>query len=442
MAAVKLADQIAHVVARGPAAPLRVRAHTLRWLLLYGTLACALLALVGTAAVAWRHDLKRLLFDYLLPGGWHAPAEVLFDRFLAAQAREVLVNATLSGALLLVSAVLFPVKEKLSATFEREADLTSAPGRELPLWMQAWEEGKLVFLYATAQMSILWIGYPPDEDRRALASALSYVYLFGTYGIDFLAPLLQRHGLTYATVLRVLFARPVLTFGFGAVFALPPLLAARALVARPDVEPATLVGVVFAVHLVMLVWAVLAGTRVGAALLPEAQATRVPPWPVRGLVWSGAVGLFAVNAYLFGAVGLAVHHKSQVLKCEWNVDWRSFAFERPSLGGLAFDALVLGDVEVGVRFDVEVRNPTPFDLVFEDNRLELSHDGAPVMTTRLSPMAVRAGATLRQPVGTRLRLKTDAIAKGMELLEDRWAATLFVQVAPGVEFPVYLRARP
>jgi hypothetical protein len=424
-----LADQIAAVAWRGPLAPLRARARTARWLLAYVALSATLLGVVGGLLVAHRADLRRLLLDYLLPTDWHAVADYLIDRFVVFQARPVLVNAALSGAVLLISTVLFPLKERLSAVFEDEAGLTGRTPDPFPRWFQALEEAKLAVLYVTAQLTVLWIGYPPDPRRRALATALSYAYLFGSYGVNFVAPVLQRHRLRYAAILRALAVRPLLLFGFGAVFALPPVLMARAAGTLSRGELAAL----FGLQIATLGWAVLAGTRVGAALLPEAQATRPPPPPVRWLGWLALAALLGAEGWLTGVVALSVHHKSQILKCRWSVDWGSFDWDRPSLG-----ALLDGRVDVAVRFDVEVRNPTPFDVVFEDNRLELRHAGTLVATAALTPMTVPAGGVTRQPVGTRLELEASSLLEGRRLLDDRWNATLFVRVAPDVELPVYL----
>lgn len=433
----KLRDQIAHVVVHGPAAPRLLRRRSARWLAVYAGLACAVLGSVAAGVIRHREDLRGLLLGYLLPADWHGAAAVVIDNFLAAQTRDVLINAVLGGTLLLISVLLFPVRERLSATYEREAGLAPDDGREFPLWFQALEEGKLVVLYLTAQMTIFWVGYGPDPGRRALATALSYLYLFASYGIDFIAPVLQRRRLRYSQVIRALGARPVLLLGFGAVFAVLPVAVGRALAARPEVPLEQAIAALFAAHLVTLVWAVLAGTRTGAALLPAARATPPVGGPVRALSWTALLAAFGANAYAFGAMGLAVHHKSQILKCEWSVDWRTFELERPALGGLLF-----GVVDLGLRFAVEVRNPTPFDVVIEDNRLEIRHDGRLVAQSSLSPMAVPAGAHRRQAVDTRLRLRAATLLEGRELLEDRWSVTLFVEVAPGMELPVYLRAAP
>lgn len=417
---------------RAPAALLRLDRRSAAWGVLYLALAGALLFGFACWVEAHQHDLRGLVLDYLFPKDWHFAAGALVDLYWAKQAQIIVAGVVLGGGLALVSLLLFPVKEQLSASFERARGLTDAPIHEHPLWRQALEEVGLFVLYLTAQMVVLRLSYTADATRVQLAVALNAHYLATSVGIDFIAPVLQRHRHSYFTILRLLARHPLVTLTFGAIFALPALAAGK-LVSNDDVG--TWLYAMFGVQVASIAWAAVAGTWLGARLLPAARALP-PPWrPGQALVLGAILTTFALNATWFGQVGAAIHHKSQLLKCDYAVDWTSLRLDRPSVLGM----LAAGQVSVGVRLDLRVHNPTAFDLVVEANHLDIRHDGTRVSTSRLAPFAVSAGETRRVPFGFEIGLDPRSLMKGRALLEDRYTFVWSVEVAPGVEVPIPLR---
>jgi hypothetical protein len=425
-----------------PLAIIRLPARAWVWLALYLGLAGALLGGVAWAITAHEGALTGLVLDYLVPEPWHTAARVLFDGLLAAQRDAVVVNLIASGGLLLATVLLFPVKEAVSTAFERNAQLSDEPMRELPLRTQAWEELTLFLGVIAAQSAILWLGYPPGTGRAVAAVTASYLLLFATFAVDFLSPVLQRHEGRYSRILKTLARRPLESLAFGAIFALPAVLAGQLWAAKPSWSVATAISAIFAANVLAVAWAAVAGTWLGAKLLPDHRRTRPASRATATLAWALVIGTLVVNGYRFGAVAIAVHHKSQLLKCHYDVAWGSFEVDTPSVLG-AIGALAGDRVELGVSFEVAIENPTAFELEIEDNRFEIRHRGALVATPRLSPLAVPAGATVRQRVAFELALAPSA-ARGGRALFDRtaWEVTLYLRVAEHFELPVYLvRAR-
>ncbi len=404
-----------------------------RLLLLYALACVALLAVVGAVVLALRDDAAELVAAYLFPESWRWAAKMLIEHFFAAQTRAVLINAAVSGTLVLISIALFWLKEMAGAAYEVDRDLTGEPIEELPLWEQGYEELKLFILYLTAQMTIIWVGYHPDPWRKHAATALSYLFLFCAFTIDFATPTLQRHRLRYARILRALLAHPVLLVGLGALLAWPPVLAGKLLEAYPAASTEVVVATLFGANLISLVAGVVAGTRVGAALLPATRATQKPGLAPKILGWLLLLGLFAANLWAFGAVGRSIHHKSQVLKCDYSLDLGSFRFHRPGLGGL-----LQGKVTVGAGVDIEIENPTAIPVEIEDNHVEIVHGGEVVARTSLSPLRIDPGERKRAPVDFKLELEARSLLQGLDLFSGGWSITLYVQVAPGFDFPIYL----
>ncbi len=398
---------------------------------LYLLLAGAILGATALVVGRLEGDALALLGAYLLPEGWRAAGEWLVRHLLGGQAHAVLVNACASGALVAVSVLLFPLKEAVSASFEAARRLTTRPIDEPPLWVQATQELKLVVLYVTVQLVILRLGIGLEAWRRPVATALSYAFLFFSFAIDFIAPLLQRHGLRYSQILRTLARRPLFCLGFGAVFSAPQIAAGQVIAAHPGWSFASASALLFGATLVAMAAAVLAGTWVASRLLEDALAAPIPGRVARAVGWPLTLAVLAWHVYVLGAIGLAIHHKSQLLKCHYRTAWTSVRLEAPTLS----------DPTVGARITVEIENPTPFDVQLEQNRIELAKDGQPVATTRLDPMRVPAGARTEQVVRARLALHADALRLGRSLVGlQGWSLTLWLEVAPGVEVPVSLLA--
>jgi hypothetical protein len=406
-----------------------VRARSFGWLLVYWLFCAALLATVGVALIRYRQELLDLLAGYLLPESWRYAARSVALRFWRAQDPRLLVNAC-AGLSLTLTALLFPLKEKLSAAVERDAGSTDA-GRPLSLWLQALEEGWLAMVFATAQMTLFWIGYPPIKWRQQLALGLSWAVLFASTGMSFLSPTWQRHGLRYFTIWKALLRRPILFFGFGALFTLPPVLAGRQALAHDWPLPRAVAAVAGATVLSVGL-ATVVGTRLAGWRLASAATTRPPSLFTRALVNLVLLAAFAGNGWLYGRIALSLHHKSQLLKCHYRV--AAVDVDLPELS-----RALLQHVELTLKLDVEIENPTDFDVEIEHNRLEARHDGTLVARTSLTPLAVPAHQKRTPHVEIPISIDTSLLSRGRALLDKRrWSATLFLQIADDFELPVYL----
>jgi hypothetical protein len=135
-------------------------------------------------------------------------------------------------------------------------------------------------------------------------------------------------------------------------------------------------------------------------------------------------------------LALSAHHKSQILKLDYDVAWTSFGVDLPGVR----DALK-GKLTGGIHFDVEIGNPTAFDVVIEKNRLEVTHDHTVVVETKLSPVEVAAGQTVQETIELDGALDATLVRRGRDLLDaSAWRITLYLEVMEGFEFPVYLLA--
>jgi hypothetical protein len=429
-------EQLQHALVESPKAILRLPSASWVFAGFYMT-ACAILCVLLTATMATNEGrVGEVALGWLFPESWHFVISGMGEFFLRSQSLQVLVNMAVAGSVVLVSITLFPLKEHLSHSYEKEAGLTDESVNPLPLHVEAWEETKLLLLYATCFMSVFWVGYHPSPWRQHLATVLSTTFVALTFAIDFISPTLFRHRMRYTTVFRALFSQPLGTLAFGFLFAMPPLIAGWVMTSVSPNNWVWILGVLFIVEVFAIVWACVGGTWMAAKMWPEVKDIRKPWWGFVGLFWVSLLALFTWNVLSFGAVGKSLHAKSPIFRSHYTLVPGSLELE-----GAGLREILSGEANVGFSVDVEIQNPTATDLELENNRLEIWHGQDLVATTRLNPVTVSAGTEQIQNVGLDLNLDLSTVTKGLGLLDtDQWSLTLFVEVKPGLEFPLYLKA--
>jgi hypothetical protein len=429
-------EQLHHALVESPKAILRLPSASWVFAGFYMT-ACAILCVLLTATMATNEGrVGEVALGWLFPESWHFVISGMGEFFLRSQSLQVLVNMAVAGSVVLVSITLFPLKEHLSHSYEKEAGLTDESVNPLPLHVEAWEETKLLLLYATCFMSVFWVGYHPSPWRQHLATVLSTTFVALTFAIDFISPTLFRHRMRYTTVFRALFSQPLGTLAFGFLFATPPLVAGWVMASVSPNNWVWILGVLFIVEVFAIVWACVGGTWMAAKMWPEVKDIRKPWWGFVGLFWVSLLALFTWNVLSFGAVGKSLHAKSPMFRSHYTLVPGTL-----DLQGAGLREILSGEANVGFSVDVEIQNPTATDLELENNRLEIWHGQDLVATTRLNPVTVSAGTEQIQNVGLDLNLDLSMVTKGLGLLDtDQWSLTLFIEVKPGLEFPLYLKA--
>ena len=367
-------------------------------------IAAVTLILGGGGWFVFTHQdaLEKALLDFFLPESWFIVGEVLIDRLLDPQAVAVLVNSAVATVFLVVSLCTFPLKEWVSARYERQSGCSEGRvAQELPLIDQGIEELKLALFYGALSLGVLRLGLSDDQTLRWISIVGSHVVLGLTVAIDFISPTLARHGYRYVHIMRVLLARPLRLALFGTVFAAPPVVVGylyRAL----EWSPAMGFGLLAAVQLATIVVAVLAGTVVGGRWLGTAET--VPPVRAFGRLtaWGGLIGLLVYNALFFGAAAQAAYHVSPVLKCQW----------RLAPGGFDVDAPTLTKPSIGLALSLEIHNPTLRRAKIGENRVEIRHQGALLATTAFPAFEVPPGDNATQTLTVRVHPKGGLLEAG------------------------------
>ena len=346
--------------------------------------------------------MERALLDFFLPESLFVVGEVLIDRFLDPQAVAVLINGLVSAVFVGVSLLTFPLKEWVSARYERQS---AASGDRIPeappLWIQGLEEVKLALFYGAMYLAVLRFGLSEDPVVRGVAIAGSHFVLVITVAIDFISPTIARHGLRYADIIRALFARPIRVLLFGMVFAAPAVLAGF-LYRWLELSPGVGYAIMASVQLVSIVLAVLAGTTIGGRWLAATESVRPLRLPSRLVGWALVFGILIYNGLFFGATARSAYHVSPILKCDWSVGPEGLSIDTPSLS----------DPHLGLKIHVAVHNPTRRTAKIGQNRVEIQHHGALLATTAFPEFEVGAGASVTRILAVRVEPKGGLLEAG------------------------------
>jgi len=372
--------------------------------------------------------IKNAFVNYLFPESWHSISERLANWLFEAQAKTVLSNMILSGSLVMASIFLFPIKEKYSASFEKNADLNLGKNNEFPLLIQALEESKLFIFYITIQSIILWIGYYPFEWTKAISITLSYLFLFFTFGLDFISPTLQRHKTQYTLMLKVLIKNPLIPLLFGAIYSLPTISISHWIFNLKNLTLIEIASILFISNLIFLTLAVPAGTTLAGKLFYKIKLTIFPTKKTIRWAYSVMTILLVFGLFLHSQLIASLHHKSQLLKAEYDIDWSSIQLDTPSL-----KTLMNGQALSHFSFDVVINNPTRFDLVIEKSNIIIKQKNRLIAMIHVNGFTLKSGENKR--ITMRLNSKSNlSLMNDFENILNDWRIDVHLKVWPGIPF--------
>jgi hypothetical protein len=428
----KLTQQLSEAFIRSPLSIFQLKRSSLIALCFYLFSALIVFGLAAGLLLSNQDLIRQTLLEYLFPSSWHDNIDQLVAMFFESQAKLVLSSMILGGSLVAASILLFPLKERYSAAFEQDGNFQNGALEEFSLIKQALEESKLLFLFVTAQMLSLWIGFYPYSWATGLSVTLSILFLFFFFALDLISPTLQRHKITYVMIIKVLFNNPFAALGFGLIYSLPPLLLGNYILSIESLSIVEIASIMFLVNIGMLSLAVPAGTRLASQLIEETRALKPPDKKSLSIAYAVIMLTFFIGLFLHSRLALSIHHKSQILKCQYGVVWSTFDIDMPS-----FESLKSGKPISKIEFDIAITNPTPYDLNIEDSVLFAKQNGQLVGTVDMSGFDVSSGKTIIKNIKINAAMTTQSLSRFSGLL-DGWQLSLEFELWPGIPFTMKL----
>jgi len=423
-----LIQQLKTAIIEAPLSLIKLRHASLKWMGIYSLSGIIIFSLFIWLMLSNQEFIKNAFLDYFFPQSWHEISETLADFLFESQTKTVVGNMILAGSLVMASIFLFPIKEKYSAEFEKDAKYQNGKVEEFSLIYQAWEESKLFLVYLTAQSLILWIGYYPYQWTTWLSIGLSYLFLFFTFGLDLISPTLQRHRTDYSVILKVFFKKPILPVMFGLIFSIPVILLSKLVFSYEELTLIEVASILFLTNIIFLTIAIPCGTLIASRLLPIILQT-LPP-KRKSVIWGYSIMSATLVFFLTLHTQLIVslHHKSQLLKAEYDIDWSSMDFKLPS-----FSQLTNGKALSNISFDIVINNPTEFDIIIEDSQIFVEQKDATIAVIDLNGFELPTGENRRITINLDSNSDLSKVSKFTELLDD-WRVDIHLQVWPGIPF--------
>lgn len=405
-----------------------IRVKTLIWLGIYYCIGLLIFGLLVWQLIENQEAIRNSVLDYLFPKSWHGISDRLANFLYESQAKVVLGNLVISTSFVLASIFLFPIKEKLSQVFEQECNFHGGNYKEFSLIQQAIEESKLLLFYFSIQSLILWIGYYPYAWSTWLSIILSYYFLFFTFGLDFISPTLQRHRTKYALILKTLFKHPLIPFIFGALFCLPIILLSKVLFANPENTFIETIGIIFIANLLLLAFAIPIGTTIANRTFQLFNNTPPPKAKSMKLFYAVISLILISSLFLHSRLMISLHHKSQLLKANYDIDWSSIQYELPS-----FTQLTQGKAYSNLSFDMQIHNSTEFNIVVENSIIYITQKEKEIATIKLNSFSLPAGET--HTIKINLGSNTDfSNLSDFSYLMDGWNVDMEIDIWPGIPF--------
>lgn len=426
----KLSQQLSLSLIRAPLTLFQQDKRSWLALATYLAVGLATFALFGYLLLQNQASIKQLLLDYLFPQSWQSVSEQLLAFFFESQSKQVLGNLILSGSLVVASIFLFPFKEIYSASFEKTKNYPNGLSHEFPLWMQAIEETRLFLFYLTAQSTILWIGYYPYEWANITSITLSYLFLFYTFGLDIISPTFQRHRIKYSKINKLLSKNALATLLFGLIYSLPALLLSQWILTLESLNLLEVCIILFSINLLFIAISIPAGTEIASDLMRENATTKPVSQTSKQIGYTLACLLLIAGLTLHTRLIQSMHHKTQVLKANYSVNWDSFQFDYRSIGDL-----LTGDSYGNFSFELTIENPTEFDLVFEDSQLYINKNDLPISQVAIAGFSVPAQS--EKAVAMKFDAKSNfsqlTLGNISEIL-DHWTIEMHIELFPGIPF--------
>ena len=276
------------------------------------------------------------------------------------------------------------------------------------------------------------IGYYPYAWASILSGILSTVFLLFSFGIDFIAPAFQRRRTAYIRIIQLLGKNTLLTLCFGATFSIPVLWLSQYLLGQEDIHLANTASTLLLLNCAFFTLAIPIGTYLALRLKPESESIQTPSKTVLAWTYGPTLAIFLIFGSFHYTLAASMHHKSQILKCNYDVDWGSMETTLPELG-----SLFSGKADIALSFNLEIENPTPFDVEVENSILRFWHHDRLVSETRIQAFYVEANGVHLVPMAFSINMNADNI-HFFGGLSEHWRAELELELLPGIPFFIKL----
>ena len=372
--------------------------------------------------------LEDWLMAKLVPEVWRSTADDLLHRLFRDELRSFLVTSGFGLGIVVIGMTLFPLKEKLSATYEEERFPEFEKLPQPPLWRQGLEEVKLASLYLLLQGMSFYLAMQGHTTLATLGASLSVGYLVGAMALDHCAPFFQRrnrkiHGILWIFLRHAPFRITLI----GLICVGPVLLLEKSL--PSSLTPAIAISLLVLTEVLGMACATLLGCHLGAALLKKnPELVTNPPPKAWTLSYRTVVVVLTVWLTIFFGwwVNGALTH-ARFMKCRYRPLWNEAEVR-------------FRETTMLVALPVEVRNRSEGTIDPTELKIEVLGKGVVDGEVSLKGPLIRGGETIKMTLGFAVSITVQEVQDLPGLLESEYSAHL--RLEPPLSQPVLLKIFP
>ena len=372
--------------------------------------------------------LEAWLLAKLVPEVWHPAVDDLIHRFFFEELRAFLVTTGFGLGIIIVGMVLFPIKDKLSTTYERERFPELGKQPEPPLWHQGLEEIKLAFLYLLLQGMSLFLAVQDYPFLASLGAALSIAYLVIAMALDHCSPFFQRRNRKIHGIIWILLRHaPLRTTLLGLICVGPVIILERHLSA--SLEPTVAIAILVFTEVLGMACATLLGCHLGSALLKK-EATLPNQHPPKLWTFSYRITVFILTIWLgivFSWWGNGIYTHYQIMRCQYRPLWKRTEFKIRGTKAL-------------VSLPLRIQNKSSKPLDVGKLRIELEGEGILDGEVILAGSNIQTGESSTILLNFEAHLTEEALSDLPRFLEAKYSAHL--KFEPPLSMPFALQLFP
>lgn len=398
------------------------------WFVIYVLAALLILGGLLNLGIHFGPKVEAWLVIQLVPEVWRSTIDDLIHRLFLKEFRAFIVTTGFGLGIVIIGMTLFPIKEKLSATYEEERFPDLKKHDPPPMWRQGLEEIKLAFLYIHLQGMSLFLAVQGHAILASLGTALSVAYLIAAMTLDHCSPFFQRrdrkiHGIIWLLLRHA----PLRAFLIGFTCIGPVILLERGLPSSLDTT--LTISILVFTEVIGMAVATLLGCHLGAALVKkDPSLTESRPPTLWTLIYRGCVLTLTVwLGIFFSWWGYGVYTHYHFIRCRYHPLWNDADFK-------------VRETKLTITLPVEVDNRSTGAIDPTELKIEVQGKGILEGGVGLLGPQIRAGETSQIQLNFEAELSEEALLDLPRFLETEYSAHL--KFEPPFSQPVLLRIFP
>jgi len=382
------------------------------WFIVYILAALLVLAGLLNLGIHLGPKVEAYLLQKFIPAEWHSTAQDLTHRLYVEELTTLTVTTSFGLGIISIGLLLFPLKEKLSHTYEREHFPHLKAHSSPSLWRQGLEELKLASLYLILQSLSLYLIIQGKPHWATLGSALSIGYLILAMTLDHTAPIFHRRGGQIHRILWILIRHaPLRSLLIGTACIGPVIILEKNL---PPHLPATLsITLLVVTEVLGMAIATILGCHLGAKLIEKkptlAEEPAPKPWTLSYRIITLTLTIWMAIFYAWWTKGALTH--APLIRAKYRIQPTKTTVQ-------------IRDTNVHLSIPVEITNRTTTTIAPTELHFQYQHPDHPKTEATLTGPTILGGQSDTLALEIALPLTEETLLNPQKAISDDGSISL------------------